>query len=102
MAAGGITDLFVFSHGWNNGVDSARDLYQAMFTLLADQLGAHKSTSAAVGVLWPSLLLPDDDPATAPPVPSTGAQLAAALAPAFPDQGRPRHHGPAARHPAPG
>jgi hypothetical protein len=86
VAAGGITDLFVLSHGWNNGVDSARDLYQAMFGLLAAQLGTHLSSSAAVGVIWPSLLFPDDDPATAPPVPSTGAQLAAALAPAFPGQ----------------
>ncbi|OHV03038.1 serine/threonine protein kinase [Mycobacterium talmoniae] len=86
VAAGGITDLFVFAHGWNNGVDSARDLYQAMFTLLADQLGARVSSSAAVGVLWPSLLFPDDDPATAPPMPSSGSQLATALAPAFPDQ----------------
>jgi hypothetical protein len=84
--AGGITDLFVLSHGWNDGVDSARDLYQAMFGLLAAQLGAHLPTSAAVGVIWPSLLFPDDDPATAAPVPSTGAQLAAALAPAFPNQ----------------
>ena len=48
--------------------------------------GARRSTSAAVGIIWPSLLLPDDDPATAPPVPSTGAQLAAALTPAFPGQ----------------
>jgi hypothetical protein len=88
VAAGGITDLFVLSHGWNNGVDSARDLYQAMFGLLADQLGTYRSSSAAVGVIWPSLLFPDDDPATAPPVPSTGAQLAAALAPAFPTQRR--------------
>jgi hypothetical protein len=86
VTAGGINDLFVLSHGWNNGVDSARDLYHAMFTLLADQLGAHRSTSAAVGIMWPSLLFPDDDPATAPPVPSTGAQLAAALTPAFPGQ----------------
>jgi hypothetical protein len=86
VAAGGITDLFVFSHGWNNGVDSARDLYQAMFTQLADLLGFNKATSAAVGVIWPSLLLPDDDPATAPPIPSTGAQVAAALTPAFPQQ----------------
>ena len=86
VAAGGITDLFVLSHGWNNGVDSARDLYQAMFGLLADQLGGHLSTSAAVGIIWPSLLFPDDDPATAGPVPSTGAQLAAALTPAFPGQ----------------
>jgi hypothetical protein len=86
VAAGGITDLFVLSHGWNNGVDSARDLYQAMFGLLADQLGGHLSSSAAVGIIWPSLLFPDDDPATAPPVPSTGAQLASALTAAFPGQ----------------
>lgn len=86
VGAGGITDVFVLSHGWNNGVDSARNLYQGMFSLLADQLGTRRSQCAAVGVLWPSLLFPDDDPATAPPVPSTGAQLVAALAPAFPDQ----------------
>lgn len=86
VAAGGITDLFVLSHGWNNGVDSARDLYQAMFSLLADQLGNHLSSSAAVGVIWPSLLFPDDDPDNAPAVPSTGAQLATALTPAFPGQ----------------
>jgi hypothetical protein len=86
VAGGGISDLFVLSHGWNDGVDSARDLYVAMFGLLAAQLGTHLSSSAAVGVIWPSLLFPDDDPATAPAVPSTGAQLAAALAPAFPAQ----------------
>src|ERR1700760_2639263 len=84
--AGGITDLFVLSHGWNNGVNSARDLYQAMFGLLADQLGGHLSSCAAVGIIWPSLLFPDDDPATTPPLPSTGAQLVAALSPAFPGQ----------------
>ena len=86
VAAGGISDLFVLSHGWNNGVDSARDLYQAMFGLLASQLGGHLSSSAAVGIIWPSLLFPDDDPNTAPPVASTGAKLAAALTPAFPGQ----------------
>jgi hypothetical protein len=86
VATGGITDLFVLAHGWNNGVDSARDLYQAMFALLAAQLGEHLSSSAAVGVIWPSLLFPDDDPDNAPLVPSSGAQLAAALTPAFPGQ----------------
>jgi hypothetical protein len=86
VAAGGITDLFVLSHGWNNGVDSARKLYIAMFGLLAAQLGTHLASSAAVGVIWPSLLFPDDDPATAPAVPSTGAQIAAAYAPSFPGQ----------------
>jgi hypothetical protein len=86
LAAGEITDLFVLSHGWNDGVVSARQLYQAMFGLLAAQLGKHLSSSAAVGIIWPSLLFPDDDPATAPAVPSTGAQLAQALTPAFPGQ----------------
>ncbi|MGO9081510.1 MAG: hypothetical protein ACLQDY_21130 [Streptosporangiaceae bacterium] len=85
VSAGGITDVFVLSHGWNNSVDSARSLYQAMFTLLAGMLGAGLPASAAVGVFWPSLLFPEDDP-SGPATPSTGAQLAAALAPAFPGQ----------------
>lgn len=82
---GAITDLFVFSHGWNNSVDSARSLYQGMFTLLAGMLGPKLQTSAAAGIIWPSLLFPEDDPGT-PDTPSTGAQLATALAPAFPGQ----------------
>ncbi len=83
VSGGAITDLFVFSHGWNNSEGTARDLYQAMFTMLAGMLGPKLPTSACVGVLWPSLLFPEDDPAL-PDTPSTGAQLAAALAPAFP------------------
>jgi hypothetical protein len=87
VAAGGIKDLFVLTHGWNNDVGSARDLYQEMFALLAQQLDGHRSSSAAVGVIWPSLLFPEDDPTTSPPpTPSTGAQLATALAPHFPGQ----------------
>lgn len=88
VAAGGIGDVFVLAHGWNTDDDSARDLYRAMFTILSGQLGSRRTACAAVGVLWPSLLFPDDDPATAPPTPSTGAQLATALRPAFPDQHR--------------
>jgi len=64
VAAGGISDVFVFSHGWNTGVASAQDLYNDMFGQLADQLGPHLGTSAAVGVIWPSLLFPDDAPAS--------------------------------------
>jgi hypothetical protein len=90
LAAGGITDLFILSHGWNNSVPSARNLYASMFTLLAAQLGTHVTSCAAIGLIWPSLLFPEDEPAAtaqaAPPPQSTGAQLAAALAPAFPDQ----------------
>lgn len=86
IQAGGIRDVFVLSHGWNNGVDSARSLYQAMFTLLAGMIPDRLSTSIAVGIIWPSLLFPEDDPSTAQPIPSTGQQLATALAPAFPQQ----------------
>ena len=38
IQAGGIRDVFMMSHGWNAGVDSARSLYQAMFTLLAGMI----------------------------------------------------------------
>lgn len=83
LGGGGITNVFVFSHGWNNSVQSARALYQGMFTLLAGMLGPTLMESAVVGVLWPSLLFPEDDPGMAD-TPSTGARLAAALAPSFP------------------
>ncbi|MGH3723326.1 MAG: serine/threonine protein kinase [Mycobacterium sp.] len=86
IAAGGITDLFVMSHGWNNGIASARALYDAMFGLLADQLGDRRATSAAVGIIWPSILFPDDDPATASAQPASPTQVTAALAIAMPDQ----------------
>ena len=86
VQAGGIRDLFVLSHGWNNGVDSARAMYRGMFTLLAGMIPDRLATSAPVGIIWPSLLFPNDDPSTAQPMPSTGQQLAAALAPAFPQQ----------------
>src|SRR6516164_7923254 len=86
VQAGGIQDVYVLSHGWNNGVDSARSLYQAMFTLLAGMIPGKLGSSIAVGIIWPALVFPDDDPATAKPIPSTGQQLAAALAPAFPQQ----------------
>lgn len=78
-----VTDLFVLSHGWNTGVTEAQDLYRGMFGLLAGVLGDRLSTAAAVGVIWPSLLFPEDAPG-APATPSTGKELAAALAPAFP------------------
>jgi hypothetical protein len=84
VAAGGVTDLFVLSHGWNSSVGSARSLYNSMFSLLAPMVGDKLPTCAAVGIIWPSLLFPDDDPAHAQAAPSSGAELATALAPAFP------------------
>jgi hypothetical protein len=79
----GVTDVFVLCHGWNNSEESARTLYQGLGGLLAKQLGADKAAAVAVGVFWPSLLFPEDDPQTSDD-PSTGKQLAAALAPSFP------------------
>jgi hypothetical protein len=79
----------VFSHGWNSGTNSARRLYNGMFGLMSDLLGTRIRRTAAVGVFWPSLLFPGDDPTTAPPQPAAGqdgSALAAALAPAFPDR----------------
>jgi hypothetical protein len=55
-----------------------------MFSLLAPMLGDKLPTSAAVGIFWPSLLFPEDDPMHAQATPSSGAELATALAPAFP------------------
>jgi hypothetical protein len=101
LAGSGVRDLFVFSHGWNNSFAGARGLYRDMFTMVADMLTPEqRATTGFLGVLWPSLLFPEDGPADdGSPAPllaspaddvvavqSSGAQLAAALAPAFPGQ----------------
>lgn len=87
LPGAGLSELFVFCHGWNATQTSARDLSRAMITLLAAQAGTFAPTRAVgfVAVFWPSLLFPDDDPQTAPAAPSSGAALAAALVPAMPD-----------------
>lgn len=80
-----LSDLFVFCYGWNNSVATARDLYQAMFTLLSEQVGGHAvgRLVGTVGIFWPSLVFPEDDPTALPAAAPTGRQLAQALAPAF-------------------
>jgi hypothetical protein len=88
---GTVQDLFVFSHGWNTSINGARNLNNSMFSLIADQLTPEQRTKAGVvGVLWPSLLFPEDGPSDdgspGPTEHSTGAELATALAPAFPEQ----------------
>jgi hypothetical protein len=63
----GITDLFIFSHGWNNDRSAATKLYQDFFgemsKLLEDQRFPRKKPAARIGVagvIWPSILWPDD------------------------------------------
>jgi hypothetical protein len=63
----GLTDLFVFSHGWNNDPPTARKLYKGFFgevRKLLDDSGVAKRRQAKVGtagVIWPSILFPDED-----------------------------------------
>ena len=66
----GLTDLVVFSHGWNNDHRIATELYERFFGLLAGQLPAARRDSVGlVGVFWPSQRWSDEpipDFATAP------------------------------------
>ena len=87
----GITDLFVFSHGWNNDHSVANSLYRRFFaeiaTLLSDDTVQKKIPGAkvgVVGVLWPSILWPDDAPSEGPqpelPHPSAGGVVGLGVA----------------------
>ncbi len=57
---GGIDDLIVISHGWNNDVDDARTLYTGFFTSVANAWSAAGLTAAdqqrtgVVALYWPS------------------------------------------------
>ena len=56
LKQGAVTDLLVMSHGWNNDMDEARELYKALAAKIAaavtDQTPQKKF--AVLGVLWPS------------------------------------------------
>jgi hypothetical protein len=62
----GVTDLFVFSHGWNNAPHKARALYDQFFSSARNVLDARSIEAnrkpAVAGVIWPSILFPDDEP----------------------------------------
>ncbi len=64
-----LTDLFVFSHGWNNEPSQAKALYRAFFgevrRVLDDgSLPARREARIGVcGVIWPSVFWPDESPA---------------------------------------
>jgi hypothetical protein len=67
VAAEGIADLFIFSHGWGTSETSARGLYGTMFPLIRDAASgvAGVGKLGFVGIFWPSLWFPDT-PATPP------------------------------------
>lgn len=66
VAARRLTDVFIFSHGWNNDRVDALSLYRRFFegmTTILDDAQRQKKRSAHVGlagVIWPSILWPDD------------------------------------------
>jgi hypothetical protein len=57
---GTVTDLFVVSHGWNNDMAEARDLYRQFFARVREVMDGHfvpgidTRKFAVIGVLWPS------------------------------------------------
>ena len=76
----GITDLVVFSHGWNNDHRIANALYERFFGLLAGQLpAARQSTVGLVGVFWPSQRWSDEPIPDFAPAPAAAGGAAAAV-----------------------
>lgn len=62
-----VTDLFVFSHGWNNDRATARGLYESYFAEMralldrTDLPGTRReATIGTVGVIWPSMRWADE------------------------------------------
>ena len=64
-AANTPSDLFIMCHGWNNNIDDAKDLYEALTGLIKAQIDANavlKPRSYAVCVLlWPSKKFDDSN-----------------------------------------
>ena len=64
-----LTDLFVFSHGWNNDRGQARRLYELYFGQVPGLLARGGSAARAgwLGVVWPSKRWADEPEPTAAP-----------------------------------
>jgi pimeloyl-ACP methyl ester carboxylesterase len=77
LHAGNVTDLVMFSHGWNNDEAAATALYGQWFDLLNAQLGSGRKVGF-VGIRWPSQLwrdvpIPDFDPTPGGAAPGAAA-----------------------------
>jgi hypothetical protein len=65
----GVTDLMMFSHGWNSDRGQARRLYRLWFEQIPGLLGRAGAATAgvgSVGVVWPSKRWADEPEPTAP------------------------------------
>jgi len=62
-----ITDLIVLSHGWNNDMTEAKQLYEDIITSIKTRLeagsggGLQKRTLGVLGIFWPSKKFGDKD-----------------------------------------
>jgi hypothetical protein len=75
-----LTDVVLFSHGWNNNHAVATSLYRGWFAQLAPQV-AHAKTPVAVGlvgIFWPSQRWSDEPIPDFAPSPAGGATPGAA------------------------
>jgi len=79
IAAGQLTDLVLFSHGWNNDEAAAKSLYDRWFKLLAEQVDPNGKVGF-VGIRWPAQLWRDEPIPEFDPAPRDQAGGAAALA----------------------
>jgi hypothetical protein len=66
LQQGGATDLIVVSHGWNNDMAQARELYEMFFASLRKRVdagmpGIAGRKFAVAAVLWPSKKFADQD-----------------------------------------
>jgi hypothetical protein len=72
----GVSDLIVFSHGWNSRRAGATQLYSRFFAPIPRL--APKARIGYVGVIWPSMEFPDQ------PIPDFPRSTAAATGPTAP------------------
>jgi hypothetical protein len=84
ISQGSVTDLFVISHGWNNDMAEARDLYKRFFDRVKDigssgkVPGTDSRTFAVLGILWPSKKFAEEEL-----IPSGAAGISSAVTVAF-------------------
>lgn len=68
-----VTELFIFSHGWNNDEAAATSLYGRWFALLAAQIEPGRNVGY-VGIRWPAQLWRDEPIPDFPTAPAAGHQ----------------------------
>jgi hypothetical protein len=80
VTAAGLSDLIVFSHGWNNSISDASAFYTRFLGLLPGLAPAGSAAKVGtLGVFWPSMRWSDEP---IPDVPGLDGGGAAGLAPA--------------------